>query len=1235
MRKLAEFTLIALLAFPPLASADPVPASRRTDWTYTGVPGGIPNRTTICATFSPGATAAAINNAITSCNNGVILLNAGTYTSASLGGAIQLYKSNVTLRGAGANQTTLTGLDIINLGNGFNVSLGTAITGGASKGSTTFTVASTANLTVGTMIEIDRADDTNLVVNTGTQGGGTRNLTQVNKITAVNGSTITVRNPFIYDFSVGSPQVKFYFGGVTQKSGVENLKLEHAGFSGGHNFINQYCDSCWFKGIESAHATGYHFFIGGSLNLEIRDSYIHEGASGPNNSGPNFYGDYRYGANSSVKIENNIFNKDAPAIELNGSSSGFYIGYNYSYGSPSQFGTNLVTWTFDDGHAPFDIMNLYEGNIGEMWGADNYFGGTGYGTALRNYFTGYNPNYGVYSEAVWLDRLAYDYNIVGNVLGSTLQGPIAYTGCTLYTTAHPGVYRLGYPNLGNCGTSPDTPDNFTPPGGYPDPKVAATLLRWGNYDYFNRATRFVASEIPTGVPVPPDQVIPNSYYYSSRPAWWNAGIAWPPIGPDVTGGNGDTSGHVNKIPAQVCWETSNLLGGGSFNASACFAATTSPAITSALSATGTVGTPFSYTITATNNPTSFNATGLPAGLSVNTPTGVISGTPTVAGTSSVALNATNTAGTGSATLALTINAFASPAITGVLTASSTVGTPFSYTITATNNPTSFNATGLPAGLSVSPATGVISGTSTAAETSTVTLSATNATGTGSATLTLRVDVAASPPAISSALTASGTGGSPFSYTITATNNPTSRNATGLPAGLSVNTATGVISGTPTAAGTSSIALSATNATGTGSATLALTINEPAPEADSSLFLASDVPAVVNVNDTRSVELGVKFTASTAGSITGFRFYKGSQDTGTHTAHLWSATGTLLTSATFSGETASGWQQVNLTTPVAIAANTTYIASYHSNGFYSADGNYFATAHTNGPLTAPASASSRGNGVYAYGSAVSFPSNTFNTTNYWVDVVFSGTTTTSPPAISSALSASGTAGTPFGYTITAANNPTSFNATGLPAGLSVSPATGGISGTPTEAGTSTVALSATNATGTGSATLTLTIDAAGISTLFSGTVSSIVVYNDPNPVELGVKFYPSRNGQITGIMFYKNPQDTGTHTAHLWSSSGTLLASATFAGETASGWQAVQFANPVAITANTIYIASYHTTGFYSATRNYFATAHGNGPLTAPASASSGGNGVYAYGSGVSFPSNTYIANNYWVDVVFR
>ncbi len=89
-------------------------------------------------------------------------------------------------------------------------------------------------------------------------------------------------------------------------------------------------------------------------------------------------------------------------------------------------------------------------------------------------------------------------------------------------------------------------------------------------------------------------------------------------------------------------------------------------------------------------------------------------------------------------------------------------------------------------------------------------------------------VAVAAPVISSATSASGTAGNSFSYQITATNTPTSYGASGLPAGLTLNSTTGLISGTPTAAGTSTVALSATNSGGTGTANLSLSIAAPAP-----------------------------------------------------------------------------------------------------------------------------------------------------------------------------------------------------------------------------------------------------------------------------------------------------------------------------------------------------------------------------------------------------------------------
>jgi hypothetical protein len=130
--------------------------------------------------------------------------------------------------------------------------------------------------------------------------------------------------------------------------------------------------------------------------------------------------------------------------------------------------------------------------------------------------------------------------------------------------------------------------------------------------------------------------------------------------------------------------------------------------------------------------------------------------------------------------------------------------------------------------------------------------------------------------------------------------------------------------------------------------------------------------------------------------------------------------------------------------------------------------------------------------------------------------------------------------------------------------------------------------------------------------------------------VGLKFQASSSGYITAVRFYKEPDDTGTHTGSLWSSAGTLLASGTFSNETASGWQELDFSSPVAITAGTTYVASYFTsTGYPAYTAQGLASAVVNGPLTALA-----GGGVYAYGSANTFPTNTYNNNNYWVDVVF-
>src|SRR5438309_11477941 len=163
---------------------------------------------------------------------------------------------------------------------------------------------------------------------------------------------------------------------------------------------------------------------------------------------------------------------------------------------------------------------------------------------------------------------------------------------------------------------------------------------------------------------------------------------------------------------------------------------------------------------------------------------------------------------------------------------------------------------------------------------------------------------------------------------------------------------------------------------------------PAPTPTYSLWDNSIVPAVPSQNDSNAVELGTKFSADVDGQITGFKFYKGTPNTGLHTGHLWTSAGGLLAAATFTNETASGWQEVTLGTPVPVTANTTYVVSYHApNGNYAANSQYFTTDYNNAPLHSPASDPSGGNGIYHYGPSGIFPTDTFGRTNYWVAVIF--------------------------------------------------------------------------------------------------------------------------------------------------------------------------------------------------------------------------------------------------------
>jgi len=420
-----------------------------------------------------------------------------------------------------------------------------------------------------------------------------------------------------------------------------------------------------------------------------------------------------------------------------------------------------------------------------------------------------------------------------------------------------------------------------------------------------------------------------------------------------------------------------------------------------------------------------------------------------------------------------------------------------------------------------------------------------------------------------------------------------------------------------------------------------TVNSDDVGEPQSMF-GSVVPVTASADDGASVELGTKFVPASDGKVSAIRFFKGAGNGGTHVGSLWSSTGTLLGRVTFAGESASGWQTATLATPVAVTAGTTYVVSYLApQGHYSYTTNYFSTAQTAGDLTAPAG----DNGVFLYGGG-GFPEFSWNSANYFVDVVYTadspvinvtgqtpapGSTnvlTTAKPSITfSAPIANGwSMSVKQGSTVVSGNAALSSDSktitftptSNLPNGASLTVAVSGV-------------VSVRGATlDTQTWSFDTEASASSFVSLFPTQTPVTAAVDDWAAVEVGTAFTPSVDGAVTAVRFYKGPGNTGTHTGSIWSSSGTRLGTVTFANESASGWQTATLATPVPVTAGQTYVVSYLApNGHYSASSGFFNGGWTQGPLTAP----SANNGRYVYGGG--FPTNSWNATNYFVDVVFR
>ncbi len=508
MLRLFCFVSLVVFSLGAAMAADVLPAANKIDWTFTGVPGGIPNRTAIYTTLNPGASASQIQTAIDNCPNGqVVFLSAGTYTLSS---GLRIARDNMTLRGAvDAKNQPATILNFTSSAGGWGLidisktSYPTSpssirdITSGYSRGSTTITLSSTpTGLAVGQILAQDQIADNNWVWDHGTESGstwgrnGNRTLTQFVRVTAISGSTVSFE-PGIYSSywnASMSPQAYWWGSGTSQTvklSGIENLKINRTpGGGGDHNVALGPADSCWVKNVSSTQCKSAHVKLGWTINCEVRDSYftIHDDVGSATYSVWVIY-------SSAARVENNIMYNVPCALGMM-STTGSAVAYNYGTVFPYSSSSWLPETTMT--HGGHTDHNLFEGNFVPSFWADRIHGNGSYNSYARNRVTGWESGKTGSTRCVNIQNEHYNLAVLGNVLGTA-----------------------GYHNVYSS-TSSDTTIFNVGTG------AEATLIRKGNWNTVNNA-------IPAGESLGSD-TIAASYLYANKPAWFG-NLPWPTVDP--------------------------------------------------------------------------------------------------------------------------------------------------------------------------------------------------------------------------------------------------------------------------------------------------------------------------------------------------------------------------------------------------------------------------------------------------------------------------------------------------------------------------------------------------------------------------------------------------------------------------------------------------------------------------------------------------------------------------------
>jgi hypothetical protein len=510
-------------------------------------------------------------------------------------------------------------------------------------GSTTPRAGALSSLFVGDIITLDQLDeatDTGAVWNCLLQGscsnGGTggaaridgtcnggmcnRSQQQLVTVTAINGSNISI-TPAIrmpnWNSGGQKPQAS-YPSTILQKSGIENLSLDFSndGQPGGYGIWIMNCSSCWVSGVRAIGAGRSHVSIESSVHATVQSSYFYQNQSHASRS----YGIERFTSSDSL-VQNNILQQETEPLVNNGGGSGEVNGYNFAidtvYASPGWMIPGINT------HGAGGSFFLDEGNIANGYMADNVHGTHHFQTTFRNQFTG-NQAAGCdgapcSAQTAPIHLYASDryFNVIGNVLGQSgyhnkYNCPSSSNSANCYTY----IYIMGW--TGNNGQADASIAGFCQSPacsqfGDSDPQTQTYLFVWGNYDTVTGAVRWCGnssnpgwgticggnSEVPTSIAaysnsVPASTDLPDSFYLSAKPAWFGNN-PYPPIGPDVAGGNiSGLGGHANMNPAMACF-INTMKGppdgsGGvlSFNASACYGGsvtTQGPAPPTSLNAT--------------------------------------------------------------------------------------------------------------------------------------------------------------------------------------------------------------------------------------------------------------------------------------------------------------------------------------------------------------------------------------------------------------------------------------------------------------------------------------------------------------------------------------------------------------------------------------------------------------------------------------------------------------------------